>query len=192
MKKLLYLLIFALPATLFLGCQEEEGAFTYHPSDAPAFGLGDKIELPNEEEIPEVNFPGKVLLTDCSTQGDAKNCQLVSTMLIFKWRPGPLPRPCDTGICQPIITLVSERYLSNPAFNHTVSVIDRKDGAVIHELTDVSVEKNTIHFGGDVKHLLVPSGITLLSISTSIIVDGEPVSVNYQVSINPESLKEYY
>ena len=30
MKKLLYLLIFALPATLFLGCQEEEGASTFY------------------------------------------------------------------------------------------------------------------------------------------------------------------
>ena len=193
MKKLLYLLIFALPATLFLGCREEEGASTYYPSKTPAFRLGDKIELPNEEEIPEVNYLDKALLTACSALDDTKNCELISTILIFKWRPpGPLPLPCDAGICEPLVTFLPKSYRFNPDFNHTILVIDRKSREIITELTNASMDEDALHFGGDVKHLLVPSGVTLLSINTSIMIDGEPVPVNYLVSINPESLEGHY
>ena len=191
MKKLLYLLVFALPAVLFLGCREEEGASTYYPSEAPAFRLGDKIETLNEEDIPEVDIPGKVLLTACSAQGDAKNCEPVSAILIFRRPPMPRPRPCDAGICAPI-SLMPESHQFDPKYNHTILVIDRESGEVITEFTDVYLEKSTLHFGGDLENLLVPSGFTLLSINTSVMIDREPVLVNYTVSINPESLEEYY
>ena len=192
MKKLRYLLVFALSATLFLGCQEEEGASIYYPSKAPAFRLGDKIELPNKEEISEINYPGKELLTTPIYPGNSEMNGSVSAMLVLPRLPkGPRPKPC---ICDPLPRIIIEEpYRFDPKFDYAIYVTDRQSGEIINKLTEFSMDEDlqSVYFGSSVEDLLVPSGATALSISTSIIVDGEPIAANFQVNINPETLPGY-